>query len=208
MKTGELIILWVGGLLMVYDITRHSCRARATTVTALIAASFVFLTGCVPATISGRINTAQYSDPPSERSFTVVARELSLTDRKIASLLEDKLTARGYQKAASPSHATVAVLFRYSLGSGSSVVSSMPDFVFGGQQVVSHIEYPRFFEIVIIDLQRSEIPNKVEIIWQGELRSSGTVSDMSLLSPVFVDALFEYYGKSVKNWRFSTIAPR
>jgi hypothetical protein len=50
---------------------------------ALLPAILLFLIGCVPATmISGRVNTARYSDPPAERSFTVIARQLSLTDRK------------------------------------------------------------------------------------------------------------------------------
>src|SRR5688572_28913905 len=165
------------------------------------------LLGCLPSTISGRVSVASYSQPPANRSFTVLGQQLSLTDRKIASLLDEKMTERGYQKAALPSDATVAVLFRYSVDSGSTRVSSSPDFVFGGQRVVSHVQYERFLEIVMIDLQKSDLPNKLEITWQGELRSSGSGNDMSRLAPVFIDAIFENYGKSVTNQKFSTKTP-
>lgn len=176
-------------------------------MTVLVAAVILILTGCVPAMISGRINTATYNQLPAKASFTVLARQLSLTDRKIASLIDDKLTALGYQKADSASDATLAVLFRYSVDSGNTRVSSSPDFVFGGQRVASHVQYARFFEIVIIDLQKSDVPNKLEITWQGELRISGSGNDMSRLAPVFIDAIFESYGKSVTDQRFSTKAP-
>lgn len=87
------------------------------------------------------------------------------------------------------------------------MISSSPDIVFGGQRVGSYVQYPRMFELVLIDLERSSLPDKVEIIWQAELRSSGSSNDMSLLAPVFLDALFERYGKTVSNESFSTVVP-
>lgn len=166
------------------------------------------LSGCVPALVSGRINTAQYSQAPMRPTFTVLSsRELTLTDRRIIEQIEERMVKLGYEKTG-PSEANVVVLYRYSVGSGSSVVSSSPDVVFGGERVSSYAEYPHMFEVALVDLKRSKLPDKVELIWQAELRSSGSSSNPSMLTPIFLDELFERYGTTVTNQSFSTLVSR
>jgi hypothetical protein len=74
--------------------------------------------------------------------------------------------------------------------------------VWGGQKVESTTTYPRFFQIVVVDLEKSKIPEKIEIIWQREVYSSGSSTNISKLAVHFVDVLFENYGSSVTNKNF------
>ena len=164
--------------------------------------------GCV-ATLNGTVSTASYTAPPQQSLFTIISPDsLSLTERNINGLIEKKMSERGYKKADSQQAANVAVLYKYSIGSGHTDVSSSPDFVWGGQKVVSNTSYPRFFEIAVVDLQKSKLPQKIEIIWQGEVRSSGSSANISWLAAHFVDVLFENYGTTVTNKHFFRVVER
>lgn len=164
----------------------------------------IFLGGCA---LKGTINTANYTAPPQNPSFSVVSQNsLSLTDRGIIKLIEAKMVEKGY-KSSLDNKANVAVLYKYSVGSGATHALSSPDYVNGGQLVSSHTSYPRFFEIILVDLEKSKLPEKVEVIWQGELRSSGSSTDMTRLAPTFLDLLFENYGLTVTGKKFLVSAP-
>jgi|SRR3990172_3550650 len=168
----------------------------------LLLVSVLTLSGCA-GVLTGTVSTATYSDPSTKHSFTVITPDnLSLTDRNLSAHIEKKMLERGYVKAELPKTANVAVIYKYSVGSGRTEVSSSPDFVWGGKQVETSTTYPRFFQIVIVDIEKSKLPEKVEIIWQGEIRSSGSSENISRLGPYFIDALFENYGGNVTNKRF------
>jgi hypothetical protein len=159
----------------------------------------VFITGCV----MGRIDTASYAKPPDNSSFTVISPDsASSTDRKIAALIETKMQEKGFRKAASVSDANIGVLFNYKVGSGMTNVSgyyAQPDTGYAGTDT----SYPRYFQIVVVNLATSKLPEKMEKIWQGELRSKGNSDDISSLAPDFIDALLKYYGATVTNQRFA-----
>ena len=160
------------------------------------------LIGCVT-TLSGTINTALYTVPPQQPLFTVISPDsLSLTERNIVGLIEQKMLERGYQKVTSYEVVNVAVLYKYSIGPGHIDVSSSPDFVWGGQKVESTTTYPRFFQIIVVDLEKSKIPEKIAIIWQGEVYSSGSSANISTLAVHFVNVLFENYESSVTDKKF------
>lgn len=157
----------------------------------------LFLVGC--STLSGRVSAASYTEPPQQPLFSVVSPDaLSLSERTIAELIEKKMTEHGFDLASPPESANVAVYYRYSFGP--SRVSSHPDYVFGGQKVST--SHSRTFEVMVMDIEKSKALGKVVIIWQGELYSSGSSTDMAELAPDFIDALFEQYGKTVKNESF------
>jgi hypothetical protein len=165
----------------------------------------LLLAGC-PSMLSGRVNTVVDESPPQQLQFTVITKDsISLRERTIVGLIEKQMSERGFIKAASPESATVAVHYQYSLGSGTTDVSSSPDFVFGGQQVSSSTSYPRTFDIAVIDVEKSKASGKVAIIWQGALYSRGSSADMTWLAPYFIDVLFEHYGKTVTNQTFTRI---
>ncbi len=156
------------------------------------------LSGCV-GMLSGTVSTATYLETPRQSSFTIVTPDsLSLTDRHISVLIEKKMLERGYVKTDSPKSANVAVLYKYSVGPGATEISSNPS----GTQIATDTTFPRFFQIMIVDLQKSKIPEKIEVIWQGELRSRGGSENISKLAPYFIDVLFENYGGTVMNKRF------
>lgn len=158
--------------------------------------------GCV-ATLQGTVSTANYGNPPQEHFFIVIPQDsLSLTERNISSLIEAQMSKHGYKKASSLADASVAVLYKYSFGSGRTHVSSSPDFVWGGQKVESSTTYPRFFQIALVDIKKSKIPEKFEIIWQGEIYSTGSSTNISKLAVHFLDVLFQNYGLTVTNKSF------
>lgn len=162
----------------------------------------LLLAACVAA-LDGTVSTATYTEPPQQPLFIVISpNSLSLTEHNITALIEKKMSERGYKKANSREAANVAVLYKYSIGAGQVDVSSSPDFVWGGQKVESATTYPRFFQIMVVDLKKSKIPEKIEIIWQGEVYSSGSSANISKLTMHFVDVLFENYGITVTNKNF------
>jgi hypothetical protein len=158
--------------------------------------------GCAP--LTGSVNTLSHMKPPHNPLFKVISPDsMSLTERIIREHLEKKMAEHGYRKASPEEVPNVAVLYKYSVGSGVTSVSSSPDFVWGGQRVDSSSEYPRFFEIVLVDLEKSQAPETIKTIWQGEVYSSGSSTNISELAPHFIDVLFENYGSTVTNKRFS-----
>ena len=151
----------------------------------LICMAAISLAGC----ISGTVSTASYSDPPQQATFIVLSSDSSSrTERRISALIEDKMSARGYRQATS-----LGVRYKYSVDPGSVTVDS------NGQ---ADWEFPRHFQIAVIDLQKSKMPEKIEVLWQGEVSSIGTSTNMFLLASVFIDALFENYGETVTNKSF------
>lgn len=92
--------------------------------------SFILLvvTGCGLTTVSGQVSTAWYQSLPSQLAFTVMSSDqLSLTNRQISGLIEQKLIERGYSKVNSLEDANVAVVYEFAVGTGSSKISSIPN---------------------------------------------------------------------------------
>lgn len=155
-----------------------------------ISMAAISLAGC----ISGTVSAVSYSDPPQPPMFIVLSSDSSsLTERLISALIEDKMSARGYEKATSLEAANIGVRYKYSVDPGSISVDS------NGQ---ADWEFPRHFQIAVIDLQKSKMPEKIEVLWQGEVYSMGTSANMFLLARVFIDALFENYGETVTDKSF------
>jgi len=129
--------------------TMRSC------VILLILSAVVAVVGCAtPGFLTGSVSTAFYAEPQGQKEFVIFQPDsLSLRDKQISDLIAQKLVERGYVKASSQKAANTAVLFKYSVGQGTVDVTSSPDFVWGGQKVESTTRYPRFFQLVIVDLQ-------------------------------------------------------
>lgn len=157
------------------------------------------LCGC----ISGRVSTENFSAAAKDAQFTIVQRDsLSLTDRNISKLIESKMVERGFVKASSSESANIAVLYKYSIGSGSTEISSSLNYATGMTSVQSNTSYPRLFELALIDIAKSKTLSNPEILWQGEIYSNGSTSNISLLAPYFIDVLFENYGITITNQKF------
>lgn len=157
----------------------------------LISMATISLAGC----LRGTVSAVSYSDPPQPPMFIVLSSDsLSLTERNISALIEAKMSERGYRKATSLEAANVGVLYKYSIDPTGSLSSDR----YGNADTT----FPRHFQIAVIDLQKSKLPEKIEFLWQGELYSAGTSRNISLLAPDFIEALFENYGKTVTNKSF------
>ena len=115
----------------------------------LISMAAISLAGC----ISGTVSTASYSDPPQQATFFVLSSDSSSrTERHISALIEDKMSARGYRQATSLQAANIGVRYKYSVDPGSVSVDS------NGQ---ADWEFPRHFQIAVIDLQKSKMREKI-----------------------------------------------
>jgi hypothetical protein len=159
--------------------------------TVLVNAIGACLAGCV----SGTVSTAFYKDPPQPSMFYVISPDsFNLTDRNISSLIEAKLSEKGYVKAATLEAANIGVFFKHFIEPSGSVVSN-------GRQI--YTVYPRHFQIFVFDIQKSKPPEKFDFIWQGEIYSSGSSRNISDLAPIFLEQLFLNYGQTVTNKGFS-----
>jgi hypothetical protein len=169
----------------------------------ICALAAALLIGCAPTMLRGRVSTHYYRAVPEKSTFTVHSQNtIGLTDKNIVRLIEQKLTERGYRKVDSTVGADIVAIYAYDVGQGTTHISSQPDPVFGGHAISSGTAYPRSFEIALIDFKNSPDPKKPEIVWQAELHSSGSVSNMSRLAADFIDVIFEHYGATVDNKLF------
>jgi len=173
-------------------------NANSSRIGCTIVAAFI-LSSCT--TIGGTVSAIFYAEPPQPPMFFVIAQDsFSVTERNISALIEAKMSEKGYQRAPSLEAANVGVIYKYSIDPSGSV-HSVPDYAVGGHQ--TYTTYPRKFQITVIDLQKSKIPEKVEFLWQGELYSAGASRNISELAPYFIEVLFENYDRSVSNRKFS-----
>jgi hypothetical protein len=146
------------------------------------------------------VSSISYGDPPQPPLFFIVLKDsISVTDRNIIGIIEARLTEIGYQKATSFEGANVGVLFSYSIDPNGSIYSE-PDYAVGGHN--TYTAFPRHFQLAVIDLKKSKVPDKVELLWQGEIYSAGRSRNIGLVAPYFIEVLFENYGKTVSNQTF------
>jgi hypothetical protein len=181
-------------------------------ITIVVASIVAGFSGCLPGRIGGQISSATDQPLPVNATFFILQGDkITLTERNIQGLIAKEMEKLGFKRAVDQSSADVAVLYSYSIGAGTTKVSvsSSPDFVFGGKTVSSSssTEYPRYFHIAIIDRRRTLDPKEPVFIWQAELYSSGSSSNISLLAEGFIPELFKWYGKDVKNKRFTSPHP-
>lgn len=165
---------------------------------------------CAPF-ITGRVSVATYQSHPTYATFFVVpSGGITLTEKNIQNLIAKEMEKIGFRRTTNVADADLAVLYSYSIGAGttsvSGYVSSQPDFVWGGQKVEGSVgsstKYPRYFFVGIIDRAQTINPKEPVFIWQGEIYSSGSISNIALLAESFVTELFKWYGKNVTNKKF------
>ena len=158
------------------------------------------VTGCV---ISGRVSTATYATPPQNSTFAIITNTmLTISEQKVQRHIIDKLSSLGFKQTHDTENVDYIVVYSYNIGSGQIYVSSSPDFVFGGQQVSSHTEYPRYFQIGIVDRKASIQSKKLFYAFQGEVYSSGRSSNIAYLAKYFIDQIFANYGLNVDDKHF------
>jgi hypothetical protein len=173
-------------------------RARRATVLTLA----TLLAGCAPALLSGRLSAASYRQLPAGATFAVIGSgSLTLTERHIQDLIRAQMESLGFQLSQQADAADFAVVYSYSIGAGNTVVSSSPDFVWGGQKVSSATSYPRYFQVSIVDIPASRTKNELVISWQAEIYSQGSSQNVSWLAEHFVPELFKRFGQTTNNDR-------
>jgi hypothetical protein len=168
-----------------------------------IFSALIVTPACAPSFIKGRVSAATYQPYPTHATFFIVPSDrTTLTEKTIQNLIAKEMEKIGFRRSADLTNTDLAVGYSYSIGAGTTSVSSSPDFVWGGKEIVSRTKYPRYFYVGIIDRAKTINPKEPVFIWQGELYSSGSISNISLVAESFVRELFEWYGKNVTNKRF------
>jgi len=156
------------------------------------------------AKIKGRVSTGQFQKfPTGIKYFILVSNEsLSLTENNIQKDIASHIEEKGFVQAIDRGDADLIVLYSYSVGDSSTVVSGYSNIVTGGTDVYSTVVRPRYFEVSILDGKKSQLPEKPVILWQGEIYSQGRSADISLLAPHFIDQIFLHFGETVSNLKF------
>ena len=157
--------------------------------------------GCATPTISGRLSTIPHRQLPQGATFSVLmpSDTPSVTEATIARSVAQCMESSGYRKSDTPKSADLAVAYSFSVGAGEQVVTSSPDFVTGGHSISSMTVYPRLFQITIIDFKTSQLPDRVDVIWQGEVFSKGSSVDMAEVGPYFIQQICSNLGLEVTN---------
>jgi hypothetical protein len=182
--------------------------ARRSTSHAFAFGLAVLVCACVPTLVHGRVSSALYASPPLRASFSVVGPDgpsTALSERQIQTLIAGQMVSLGFAHASSPDSADLAVLYSYSIGSATTQLSSAPDPVFGGQKVASQTQYPRSFQVTIVEQRPSVPPDQRKVLWKGELFSAGSSADIGEMSLHFVPEIFRSFGKSETNRRFRRV---
>jgi hypothetical protein len=170
-----------------------------------IFSALIGTSACGPLLILGRVSTTTYQSYPTNATFFLVTSDkITLTEKNIQNLIVKEMEKIGFRHTTNVADSDLAVVYSYSVGVGTTSVSSSPDFVWGGQKVESSTEYPRYFFVGIIDREKTVNPKNPVFIWQGEIYSSGSSSNIALLAESFVQELFKWYGKNVTNKKFIT----
>ncbi len=164
-------------------------------------------TGCVYLTMSATVSSAKYSEPPRPTFFVVNPSDLfrfteKHTEKRIVDFIENKMVEHGYGKAYSLETANVEVYYKFSIGLGQGYHSNSRDFVDSRQQIESLSEYPNYFQIYIIDIERSKNEKKIKMIWQGEVYGSGENVDILELAQFLVNVLFDNFDSTVTNKKY------
>jgi hypothetical protein len=162
--------------------------------------------GCAYLTMSATVSSAKYSDPPRPTSFVVNPSDIfkfteKRTEKRIVDLIENKMVEHGYGKAYPSETATVEVYYKFSIGR-QGYLSNSRDFVDSRQQIESLSEYPNYFQIYIIDIERSKNEKKIKMIWQGEVYGAGENMDILELAQFLVDVLFDNFDITVANKKY------
>ncbi len=174
-----------------------------TVSTAFLLLLLFSLTSCA---ITGRVSTATYTTPPQNSTFAIMTNTmLTLTEEKVQKHIISKMESLGFELIDDVKQADYIVIYSYDIGGGQTYVSSSPDFVFGGQKVSSHTEYPRYFHIGLVDSIGSVQANKIIYAFKGEVYSSGSSSNIAYLAKYFIDQIFVNFGLNVDDKRFVVV---
>lgn len=161
-------------------------------------------TGCITPSIRGRVSTIPHRQLPLRATFSVRVSSStpSVTEATIARSVAQCMESAGYTRSDAPELADLEVTYSFSIGAGEQVISSSPDFVVGGHSVHSATLYPRLFQIAIIALQTPHLPDKPDVVWQGEVFSEGSTVDLSVIGPYFIEQICSNLGREVTNQPF------
>lgn len=160
----------------------------------------IALAAAACASLDGRVSSVAIMPAPAGASFFVAHSEVpTLGERHMADLLGKEMRARGFVEAMEPSAADLGVNYQFNLGTGTSNVSSLPDYTNGGSYVSLETTYTRFLQVILLDKKASEAAQKPVIIWQAEIFSKGSGSNLSVLADSFVPEIFKAFGRNVTN---------
>ena len=173
----------------------------------IVLSILIFLGGCaIPAYLKGSINSQVFSTPSGKRVFVVMLPESpSLRDRQIGNQISEYLIQNEYTPATSEEKANTAVVYKFSIGQGHTSVSSHTNSSTGKMTISSSTDYPRFFQLTIINLEESKRTGNPALIWQGEVYSTGPSTNTSKLTKPFLEELFENFGKTTNEKSFHKV---
>jgi hypothetical protein len=117
--------------------------------------------------------------------FYVSSPSSSEADNTIRALIEGKMIEKGYQKAGMLEAANVNVTYKYSIKQYGE-----PDYAVWR------------FRVAVLDVRKGDLAD-MDLCWEGETYSAGRSTDVALVTPYFIDVLFENYDTTVSKKNFS-----
>lgn len=150
--------------------------------------SLSILAGCVPALINGNVRTIATSEPAGT-TYSIIGPKLpTISDMQLQAEIHKRMQANGFSASETPA---VVVLYEYKVGNGRT--ESHYDIVFKRTDVYTYFD--RWFRLVVLDGEAARAGKSI-VLWQGEVNSTGSGADMTLLAPYFLDELFARLNKT------------
>jgi hypothetical protein len=160
----------------------------------LLFCSCLFLSGCF---VKGVVSSATYKLPSEYSTYSIKTDTIqTLTEQRIQGYIIDKMSSYGFKKIDDVNKAEYALVYSYKIGGGKTVVSSTYIYVLDSKKMTSSTEYPRYFQIGLIDQKASKEANKIIFAWQGEVYSKGVSSNIINVAKYFIEQIFSEYGQN------------
>ena len=160
----------------------------------------ITLSGCVGHVKSSVVSFHKMPDDVNTEKFSVVPSEDqgdSIEFSTYSTLLSDKLTEYGWVET-TVEDADFLVTLRYSIGDGRDSSRTVPNYNSGITTVYNSTSYSRtvIVEVISTDVSDSGVQEK---IYEGRVTSRGSSSEIAVVMPTFIEALFKNFpGKSGK----------
>lgn len=162
------------------------------------------LAGCAPYLIGGKVSTIAMSEPRGTTYAIVGQKVPTISDMQLQAEIHKRMQAKGFSINESPA---IVVLYEYNIGNGRTSSSNWNNLVTGRNEVHTTTYFDLWFRLILIDGESAK-SGQVLVIWQGEVSSTGSNTNMAELAPYFLDELFARLNKTqVENFSKFEIKP-
>lgn len=159
---------------------------------AVLLAAVVTLGGCAPYLVDGKVSAIAMSEPRGNTYALISPKLPTISDMQLQAEIHKRMQANGFSVSETPA---VVVLYEYKVGNGKTGSSNWYNHATGRNEVHTSTYFDRWLRLVLLDGESAKSGQSL-VIWQGEVNSTGSGTDITELAPYFLDELFARLNKT------------